>query len=147
MILYKEYINIDTEVSNLRSINNNRTLITYEVIFFITKDSYMYGAENIFLKTIKEKKTKNKLTKSRLKKNVVPIKHFYNNLESIFFKSSHFENAKSLNTSNYFRTLYLENSFTQKNLLIKPKNDDKGYSNSKIKQTCINKLSNRAPPL
>jgi len=68
MILYKEYINIDTEVSNLRSINNNRTLITYEVIFFITKDSYMYGAENIFLKTIKEKKTKNKLTKSRLKK-------------------------------------------------------------------------------
>lgn len=68
MILYKEYINIDTEVSNLRSINNNRTLITYEVIFFITKDSYMYGAENISLKTIKEKKTKNKLTKIRLKK-------------------------------------------------------------------------------
>lgn len=36
MILYKEYINIDTEVSNLRSINNNRTLITYEVIFFVS---------------------------------------------------------------------------------------------------------------
>lgn len=160
----EELINIDKKNSDSASINSNAMSKTDEAIIFVTEDTYVYGSENIFLQTTKlpkENKTKNTLTnltkkkqnksiskkKLMFTKTLVSKKHFHNTLEHHFFNNIFSENANFINTSNYFNFLHLEKTYHQKELLIKAKNADKFYFDSKIRSTSIVNLSDRAPPV